>query len=71
MIQLHAVGSKSMSVSHALKLTSVQVLSKQFVSSNFKTKKIKLDSCLIYALFQLYQNTCINQDLKQGTITRR
>lgn len=71
MIHLHVVGSKLMSVSHSLKLSSTRVLSKQFVNSNFKTKEIKLNSHLIYALFQLYQNTCIDQDLKHGTITRK
>lgn len=66
-------GKTVMSVTQGLTLSKTHALAKKFISSNLcnKDRKVKLNSCLIQALFQLHINTFPSQDLKCGTITKK
>jgi hypothetical protein len=66
-------GSSSMSVTQSLRLSKIHNLSKNFRTSNSynKNKKIKINSCIIQALFQLHIGTFPKQDLKYGMVSRK
>lgn len=66
-------GDDLMSVTQDLRLSKMHKLAKEFATSNScnKDRKIKIDSCMVQALFRLHIGTFPKQNLKYGMISRR